>query len=499
MKIFDESVNRVKVSLALLLAASLFIETTSFLPNPFQYQKPYANGSLCVDFIPSNTTIRLKCGSATFSDLYFIIKKYKSAIGGIEDWVEKESNGIWFLNSSLVIASNSSFTINSSDTKWIKIYSDGKQAHSIKIHGNMTIDSVRITSWDPAESDYFHTIKDDSSDRRAYLSVMGEATGTTNITNSELAFLGYNSSQEKKHTPSNGLSFYGGNGSILRGNNIHDNNFGFYSARVGGLLIENNHIHHNTYYGLDPHMGTHDMTIQNNVVHDNGKMGIICKYCRNITIENNKVYNNTGSGISFSFVMQSEARNNTVYNQDLDGENGISVFKSNNNKIHNNTISFSDIGIKVIDNSSNNYVYNNSLQGIKEYSFLVRGSTSVNNTFKHNELDYSKTAVRLNNNSGSLYEANDDKDATSYGHEYLVQDNSTLTFKRTSFPTWSSITADNSSKNVINIYDSGWIIIRDMKGDITNFDTDVFPFTSRIYNETLSIISHNGTIQNNTT
>jgi mannuronan 5-epimerase len=140
---------------------------------------------------------------------------------------------IWLLKSNLIIASNSSFVINPSDTSWLKIYSDGKQAHSIRIYGNMVIDSVKITSWEPEENDYFHTIKNDSSVSRAYISAMGEATGTTNITNSELAFLGYNSSHEKEHAPSNGLSFYGGKGSIVRGNNIHDNNFGFYSANVG--------------------------------------------------------------------------------------------------------------------------------------------------------------------------------------------------------------------------------------------------------------------------
>ena len=394
MEAFGEVTNRVTIFLYLVILTSMsFTEVSVYPLSPYYFQRTFAEDSLCVDFIPLNTTIRLTCGSATLSDLYLITKEYKNEIGGFEGWVEKESNKIWLLKSNLVIGSSASFAINSSDTRWLKIYSDGKQAHSIKTYGNTIIDSVKITSWDPGENNYFHTIKNDSSDRRAYISVMGGSPGTTNITNSELAFLGYNSSHEEKHTPSNGLSFYGGDGSIVRGNNIHDNNFGFYSASVGGLLIENNHIHHNTYYGLDPHSGTHDMIIRNNVVHDNGKMGIICsQHCRNITIENNEVYNNIGSGISFSIDMKnSVARNNVVYNQDRDGENGISVSKSSNNKIHNNTISFSEIGIKIINNSSNNYIYNNFLSGLTEYSFLVRGSTSVNNTFEDNELDNLKT------------------------------------------------------------------------------------------------------------
>jgi hypothetical protein len=47
---------------------------------------------------------------------------------------------------------------------------------------------------------------------------------------------------------------------------------------------------------------------------------------------------------------------------------------------------------------------------------------------------------------------------------------------------------------MVNMLDSGRIIVRDMGGDLTNFDTDAIPFISRIYNETLSIISRNSTL-----
>jgi mannuronan 5-epimerase len=474
-----------------MLSAVLLSEIPNSLP--YDLQSSFPENRLCIDFIPMNSTIRLTCGSATLTDIYEVMKKYKTALNGFEGSLHKESIGIWLLKSNLVVASNSSFTINSSDTKWLKIYSDGKQAYSIKVLGKMKIDSVKITSWDMEEDDYYHTKKMDSSDRRAYISVMGQATGTTNITNSELAFLGYNSSHEEEHTPSNGLSYYGGQGSEVEGNNIYNNNFGFYSAYVGGLLIENNRIHHNTYYGMDPHSGTHDMIIRNNTVHDNGKMGIICSQrCRNITIENNEVYDNVGSGISLSIDMQnSTVRNNYIYNQNDDGEPGISISESSNNKIYENAISFSDTGIKIINNSSNNHVYNNSMQGINDYSILVRGSTSVNNTLENNDMDNSKKAVRLINNTGSLLSGNDDKENTSHAREYLVQKNSTLKFEKTLFPNWKSIISDNSSSNLVNVQNSGRVIIRDTAGDITNFDTDVLPFISRINNETLSVISEN--------
>jgi mannuronan 5-epimerase len=173
------------------------------------------------------------------------------------------------------------------------------------VHGSLSIDSVKITSWDPAingyirfESDilpgseYEHTRID--AIPRPYIRVEYDATGTTNITNSEIAYLGYECGGG-----CSGISYYGGNEddnynevndgdmangtgvlkqgtSILKGNHIHHNRFGFYSVGIGNMILEDNHVHHNFMYGFDPHTGTHDMIIRNNKVHDHGAMGIIC-------------------------------------------------------------------------------------------------------------------------------------------------------------------------------------------------------------------------------
>jgi mannuronan 5-epimerase len=84
--------------------------------------------------------------------------------------------------------------------------------------------------------------------------------------NSEIAYLGYEKGKISGQG-TDGLNYYGGDGSVLRGNNIHDLNFGFYSSGVGHIVIENNIIRNNGHYGLDPHTGTHGMTIRNNTVY----------------------------------------------------------------------------------------------------------------------------------------------------------------------------------------------------------------------------------------
>ena len=79
---------------------------------------------------------------------------------------------------------------------------NGNNPNGIHVRGSLTIDSVKITSWDPEKNDVIgfaygkrpgeeHTKSDyDTAEPRAFIRVSKEATGTTNITNSELRISG---------------------------------------------------------------------------------------------------------------------------------------------------------------------------------------------------------------------------------------------------------------------------------------------------------------------
>ena len=56
------------------------------------------------------------------------------------------------------------------------------------------------------------------------------ATGTTNITNSYIGYLGYEAGWGKK---AEGLHYNAGDGSVIRNNNIDHLYFGFYSVGIG--------------------------------------------------------------------------------------------------------------------------------------------------------------------------------------------------------------------------------------------------------------------------
>ena len=326
----------------------------------------------CITYDSSSNIITVSCSSASLTDINTQLND-----DNILSKQQQESNLIWLLNAGIVVANNAALYINSTDTTWLKINADGDTANGIDVHGRLKIDSVKITSWNMQTNDYAKTDVQGKIPR-PYIFVGDDATGTTDIINSELAYLGY---EGDYRTP--GLRYDGGSGSLVKGNHIHNLQTGFYSDGVGGMIIEGNLTHDNTIYGLDPHTGTHDMIIRNNVVHNNGEEGLICSLdCYNITIEGNKVYNNSDAGIMFSRNMyNSVARNNYVNNE----VKGIFVSASNNNQIYNNTISDSIDGIYVKAEAANNKIYDNTITNAKSNGILVN-TGAHDNTFSSNTI-----------------------------------------------------------------------------------------------------------------
>jgi poly(beta-D-mannuronate) C5 epimerase len=344
----------------------------------------------CIIYDPEENMITITCQSANLSDIHSILGNQNVLLK--EDDIDEveDSDNVWQLNAGITVSQNATLYINSTDTSWLKILADGETAHPILVSGSLKIDSAKVTSWNPNTNNYTTSQDSDRNGQsvnigtpRPYIVVEDDATGTTDITNSELAYLGYEAGYGEGRT---GLRYEAGDGSIISGNEIYNLYFGLYTRGVGGMTIENNHIHDNIHYGLDPHTGTHDMMIRNNTVHDNGSTGVICSLdCYNIGIESNKVYNNTKSGIMFSRNMfDSIARNNIVSNED----NGIVISESHNNEVYNNIVLDSGTGIDIDEDSYDNVVYNNTMMNIPDPSeaLYLRDGASQQNTLYSNVL-----------------------------------------------------------------------------------------------------------------
>jgi mannuronan 5-epimerase len=385
------------ILIAIIIIISQWVSNTSFLQETlFQIQNAsaqnqYVESNSCVKYDFTDNAIRISCG---FTDLTDINNHLKDP-----DLLHKETaKGVWLLNRDIIIEEDATLYINSTDTSWLKIAADGKTEYEIRVLGGLKIDSVKISSWNPETNDYlkFEVEKENGAKGadyakkpRPFIRVDDKSTSSTEITNSEIAYLGYLS----KGNYGYGLTFFGGNKNLLAGNNIHHNFRGFYSEELGGdMIIEDNYIYTNHQYGLDPHTGTHDMIIRNNTVYDNGAIGIICSLdCYNIIIEDNEVYNNFGYGIMFSRNMyNSIARNNYVYNE----TNCISVnTQSHNNEVYNNTISECENGIDLRNEANNNNIHYNIIiesgKGIKVHGGAYSNTFHYNTIINSKEIGYS--------------------------------------------------------------------------------------------------------------
>jgi mannuronan 5-epimerase len=374
------------ISLILFLIACVLLLFVTTSINGLVYASLPVSG--CIYYDSSQRTVIISCASANLSDIYSQLKN--------NNILRKESSNsnIWLLNAGLTIQKGSIFYINSTDTNWLKILTDGINPDEINVLGSLKIDAVKITSWDPTTNDYGKTngTRQTVQDRlvtnqgtiRPTIKVEGSATGTTDITNSEIAYLGYEGGTT---AGASGLSYYGGDYSILKNNKIHNLYFGFYSKGVGGMVIENNLIYDNVIYGLDPHTGTHDMSIRNNFIYNNGGFGIICSVeCYNITIEKNTVHNNY-HGIMLSRNMtNSIVQNNNIYNEN---KTGIFVSDSYNNQIIKNTIFDSATGIFLNVKASNNVISKNTITNSKE-GITLSGDVGTGNSINNNKIILNK-------------------------------------------------------------------------------------------------------------
>jgi|SoiMethySBSTD1v2_1073268.scaffolds.fasta_scaffold44661_3 mannuronan 5-epimerase len=429
----------------------------------------------CINYDPSDRLIKITCKTANLIDIDNQLND-TDILEKQSDPTDNNNSEVWFLNAHLEVAEGAEFTIDSGSTKWLKIHSAEETAYHIDVFGSMKVDSVMISSWNPEEETFDEFVESDPHPRPS-IRIDKDATGTTDITNSELAYLGGGAGK------SHGLSYYGGNGSIIRGNNIHHLEMGFYSEHVKYMLIENNDIHHNIKYGLDPHSGTHDMLIRKNVVHDNGFIGIICsQHCRNITIEGNEVYNNEGTNIALSIDMQNSVVRNNYIHEEEPGHIGIAVATaSNNNKIYDNIISNTNTGVGVGGGSSSNYIGNNILLGVEGLSLHAKDYDAVNNIFENNLVFPSDRADRtvghLYKNTGTIFRNNDIGSGGEYA-EYRIGRNSTLNLENSKLSSELKIRSDGST-NTLKVSNSGIINVTD--DDTTRtYNTDITPFSAKI-------------------
>src|SRR5829696_722053 len=379
---------------SITVAAAVILIFLSLITNIMPYgQEPHhlrftAEGGACIDYDQSENTIAIDC-NASFLDVVQTIND--------PDVIDNLGGGEYILNANLEVADDVTFEMTSSNEdsgglQYLKIAGE----NGIIVHGKILINGVKITSWDVSDEDVIQQ-NIDGAIRRAY--VQFAASEGSQIINSDFGYLGYQDFGRR------GFDLFGDGPShdmVIRGSKFHNMWFAFYSRGAYNITVDGNEYYNNIKYALDPHSGTHDMSITNNWLHHN-PIGAICSdRCYDILIEGNLLEHNTDYGIFFSRNMHdSIARNNHVYNT----TSGITVSESPNNQIYNNTIeAATSQGIRLFNpdipddgSTEGNIVYNNVISSSENG---IRSTRSHDNNLENNRFsDIESSEYRLGNSS----------------------------------------------------------------------------------------------------
>jgi parallel beta-helix repeat protein len=275
----------------------------------------------CVNYNSYTNTITVMC-TANLSKINQIVND--------RSVLEKDPHGVWILNAKLKVSPSAKLIINRTDTSWLKITNQlfhEKEPNFILIFGDAKIDGVKITSWDPFSTDVIRQNVNGSISRPYIL--INNSSGTTNISNSEIAFLGFGLNPLKY-----GISYHsGGLGSNIINNTFHDMWDGFYSDSVGFITIKNNKYHDNLKYGIAMYQSSNDKIYDNLVESSYASI-----YIASSSLDNH-IYNNTIMNCTFGFYFaDNKSKNNLFENNNLHKITSPVMINGINNIGRNNSI-----------------------------------------------------------------------------------------------------------------------------------------------------------------
>ena len=429
------------------------------------YQQPHlrftaeaGEGGPCIDYGQTENTITINC-NASFLDVVQTMND--------PDIVENIGDGEYILNANLEVADDVTFEMTSndnSDLQYLKIADE----NGIIVFGKILINGVKITSWDASDNDVIQQ-NSDGSIRRAYIQF--DASEGSQIINSEFAYLGYQEQGRRGFDLWGSDASYSGEGSShdmqIRGSKFHDMWFAFYSRGAYNIVVDRNEYYNNIKYALDPHSGTHDMSITNNYLHHN-PIGAICSdRCYNILFEGNRVEHNKDYGIFFSRnTHDSIARNNQIYNATI----GIMVSESPNNQIYDNTIeAVSSQGIRLQNPATPD-----------------DGGFTENNLVYHNTIISSGEGIGATRSHDNILENNRFSDIES--GEYILSGDSSIIIRGQQFDNYLIAEEGSAPSNLVEIVDSGTVEVAEGETDGGEEDDEgnLYNTDSEPYRRTLS-------------
>ncbi len=409
-------------------AAASFLTTVPVATSPVRYAVTsntiYVNGPVVV----------------TLSDLRAVVPA--SALVLVDAAV-----GVWFLRANLVLQRGAALRLSGTavggDVNELRLMSNnvaGATNNTVKISadwGSITIDTVRVKSWDEAVDD---VDTEYATYGRSFIQVRSslDADGVTaresrmDVRSSDIGYLGsdaseaYGLSWKVIGDPGAAITDAFGNPTYelfekvnvlgdITNSRLHHNYFGMFSYGAYGMRIVGNESDHNVGYGLDPHDDSDDLLIEGNHVHHNGFDGIIVsKRCDRVVFRNNVSEYNAQNGLFFHVESNDGLMEGNVarYN----GLVGIIVYASVRATVRDNTSTGNEFGLKLFGGSSDNTIVGNDIGNSVQYGInlttgvdprLYGDGRQRNNTFRNNTVhDSGSYAVRAVDSDDTLFQGN---------------------------------------------------------------------------------------------
>jgi parallel beta-helix repeat protein len=334
------------------------------------------------------------------------------------------ATGTWQLDADLVIQGGSKLVLKGTavggdvNTLRLRSLASDKATEVQQIlasYGTIDIDTVNITSWDPARNG--PDIKASRSatplatDRgRAFIRALSTfaADGVTpqnstmNIRNSKLSYLGYYGGEaygvsykargcDRTHVAACKTLRVTGE----QINNVFDRNYiGTYTWGANTMVFRGNTYSNNISYGLDPHDVSSNLIIDKNRFVHNGNHGLICsQLCDNLTITDNIAENNgvrptdaiepvddPHEGQIHGIMLHRGITNTRVTGNTVTGQTtgaGIAIFDSSGNTVSGNKLDNNRFGIRLTVGSANNTITGNTINRSTENAILLFPGTDA--------------------------------------------------------------------------------------------------------------------------
>ena len=259
----------------------------------------------------------------------------------------------YLVNTTIIVGENAQLNI-ANEKIFIVSPSLGDKDRRIEVVGRALINNSLISSWDAAanapDSNPYH--------QRPFIFVDG---GQANILNSTIAYMGFPlAGLSIERTARAAIMFQDSSNFVITNSTIAFDFDGIYARNSSNFRIDDNEISANTRSAIDIRAGSHNFTISENHVHDNGYEGIICTECMGVAIAGNVVEHNAEVGIKLaSHTNSTSVNNNTArYNEKF----GIYLKDGSAfNRVINNTITESRQGITLTGSSNNNTIAGNAV------------------------------------------------------------------------------------------------------------------------------------------